>query len=187
MSSAFDYLEKIKSEIKYKNRFFIDSSFCEYIKEYAEKNQTLIEPSNHHFFRARLYLEDDQYEKYNNPSNMRFAGYDEKNSFVNLTNPVEGRGNPRFIPYLYVSTTVDGAIVESRPCANTLVSVAKIEIKEPLRILDFAKIHTVADGNRTNEQNSLNKAELFSYFNDEFCKPNYEHSGGYLLTQYICE
>lgn len=178
---AFDYLERIKYEIKFKNRFFIDSSFCDYIKEYAqdEFNKKLFIPNQDYFYRARLYIENDQYQKSRNPPPGPFIGYDEENSFVNLRVPAEGRGNPIFIPYLYVSTMIEGAIIETRPCANTLVSVAQIDLLEPLKILDFA--HTSGTGD------SAFKAELFMYINNEFNSPNYQPASGYLLTQYICE
>lgn len=187
LHEAFNYLKKIKYEIKNINRFFIDASFCKYIKEYADDsyNQKLYMPSKNHFYRARLYLESDQYEKYHNPSAECFAGYDEINSFVNLRNSIEGRGNPLFIPYLYISTTIDGAVVETRPCANTMVSVAQIDLLEPLRILNFGKTSVVMNG-ALDIDNGMFKADLLMYINDEFSKPNYQE-GGYLLTQYICE
>ncbi|HOA81275.1 MAG TPA: RES family NAD+ phosphorylase [Defluviitaleaceae bacterium] len=180
---VYDLLQRTKKELMYENRFHMNDEFKKYLDRFIKQKtyMTTIEEGEI-LFRARLYLEDDQYEKYRNPPKTTFQGYDKENSFVNSSGNVkEGRINPIFIPYLYVSTTIEGAMVEVRPYADTLISVAEIKVLKDLNIIDFSKNLGLSSG-----INGEFESALFLYINREFSKPCYK-DGDYLLLQYISE
>lgn len=180
---AFKFLKEFKEEIKQKNRFFINEKFLEPIREFTVGLDNLITYSPKHiFYRARVYNEEDKIKKYHYPKNDQFQGYDGEGSFVNLQQPAkEGRINPAFIPYLYVSTSKQGAIIEVRPYADTLVSVAKIRVNKPLKIVDFSRAGAMSTG-----EDGDFKATLYVYINGEFSSPYYGDRD-YLVTQIISE
>jgi len=49
----------------------------------------------------------------------------------------DGRANPKGIDCLYIATDYDTAILEVRPLIGSYVTVAKMEITRPLKIVDF--------------------------------------------------
>jgi hypothetical protein len=53
----------------------------------------------------------------------------------------EGRVNSKGIPCLYLGTTRDSAMSEVRPWLGSLISVAQLEIKRDLRIIDCSIFH----------------------------------------------
>lgn len=50
----------------------------------------------------------------------------------------EGRANPKGIPYLYVATHKETAIAETRPWIDAEVTVALLEVRQPLKIVNCA-------------------------------------------------
>ncbi|MDC4227713.1 MAG: RES family NAD+ phosphorylase [Candidatus Manganitrophus sp.] len=50
-----------------------------------------------------------------------------------------GRANPVGIPYLYVASTPETAIAETRPHPGDLISVAKFKVTASLRLLKFTE------------------------------------------------
>lgn len=51
---------------------------------------------------------------------------------------VEGRANPKGIPYLYLSTNRETAIAEVRPWLDAFVSVAQFKTLRDLTLVDFS-------------------------------------------------
>ena len=54
---------------------------------------------------------------------------------------VEGRANPKGIPYLYLATNRDTALAEVRPWIGSLVSVGQFKTLRPLRVVNCASDH----------------------------------------------
>jgi len=54
---------------------------------------------------------------------------------------VEGRANPKGIPYLYVATDKYTAMSEVRPWLGAIISIAQIKIERNLKVLDFSVEH----------------------------------------------
>ena len=93
------------------------------------------------------------------------------------------RANYRFIPYLYVASTKELAILEVRPQLVDLVSVATIEVDEQLNLFDLCHIKDADDRNRTPKDNfMIDLAELYS-------KPveTTDDQVDYVPTQFIAE
>lgn len=53
----------------------------------------------------------------------------------------EGRANPRGIPCLYLATTRDTALAEVRPWIGATISVARLQIRRDLNVIDCSKHH----------------------------------------------
>ena len=68
-----------------------------------------------------------------------FKGYDAKGSFVcpDLRSIQPGRCNHAFEQCLYVAEDVQTAISELKPLIQEQISVACIQVEEPLKIIDF--------------------------------------------------
>ena len=49
----------------------------------------------------------------------------------------EGRANPRGMPYLYLSTSVEAVIGEVRPWVGAYVTVAKFAVTRPLKLINL--------------------------------------------------
>jgi hypothetical protein len=184
--SAYEYIQSVIKDVNEHCGMNKWAHFEKYLDEFASSSQAQEEylPEDKVFYRARLYLEEDRYKIWETPKPGRFKGYDRKNSFVNLSAPAEGRGNTKGVPYLYVSTSVEGAIAEVRPCAQTLVSVAKIKLIKPILIVDFDLLGVVSK----NADDGAFECELFRSIIDEFSQPVYNGKlGSYKFTQCICE
>jgi hypothetical protein len=54
----------------------------------------------------------------------------------------EGRANPRGIPYLYLATTRDTALAEVRPWIGATISVAQLQVRRDLNVIDCSKHHS---------------------------------------------
>jgi hypothetical protein len=55
---------------------------------------------------------------------------------------IEGRANPRGIPYLYLATTPDTALAEVRPWIGATISVAQMRVRRDLNVIDCSKHHS---------------------------------------------
>lgn len=138
-------------------------------------------PAGTHFYRARTYWEDDVYVKYREgvKKDLAFQGFDAAGSFVNLHSSSAGRCNREEEPILYLSESIEASALEIGSKRNTAVSVAVIEAKEELKLLDLREGVNIASSN------DIHKAEWLSEFKKELSTemnfPNREYS----LTQKI--
>ena len=112
-----------------------------------------------------------------------FKGYsaDESNKPPN-DKAAEGRVNPEFISYLYLSEDPLTCVYEVRPAIGQNVSVATFEIKKDLRIYDFA----YSFPNDFKNEKQLDIA-LFDYISKQFSLPYQNKPLQYLPTQYLGE
>ena len=184
--SAYNYLQTVKDDICNHCGMNEWKTFEKYLKEYYRSNAAVVEyePGSISLYRSRVYLENDRYEVWRNPRNGAFKGYNAEQSFVNLISAQNGRCNAKDVPYLYVSLTPEGANAEIRPCAQTLINTAKIQIIEPLRICNF-DVNGVAS---SDPDNGEFLCALFMYLISEFSAPVYDREqGDYRFTQFVCE
>jgi copper chaperone CopZ len=141
---VWKYIYDIKKSLEESNRFFSQNhnDFLENLKWIFENCSNVIQPKNI-LYRGRIYNVEDKYEKYHNPEKYEgdvFMGYDKKGSFINLNNqwPQEGRMNPHGIKCLYTAKDIDTCITELNPGYEELISIAEIEVKENLKIVDLS-------------------------------------------------
>ena len=138
---AYDFFEKAKQDIKYKNRYNVDPRLDQLIKLYTD------EPYNHKYFnkgkvfyRARKYNRENAKERIKN-KRLKYQGFNARESGINPdSNKVaDGRCNPKGIGYLYTSSTSHGCICEIAPSNNTFVSVATVRITRRIKCIDLHK------------------------------------------------
>ena len=109
----------------------------------------------------------------------RFWGYDKNNSDAPPCNlATEGRANPRYISYLYISSDIKTAIYEVRPNVGQNVSMAKIRIDKDLQIYDLCSMNIAG-----NAENAVILQKISELFSDTKQRDNDD----YYATQYICE
>lgn len=189
---AFDFRRTLIE----KNRFFIEHPFMERFKYYIEKVggpksplQEVYAPKDTLYFRARLCDYEFAVQKHlqsiaaksGKPYTSGFHGYDEENSFVPRPDIIteDGRTNPKYIRYLYVSEDEATAMIEVKPVLESFVSIAKITSKEPLSLLDIPR-SLAGDSD----------AESIGFImgiNEFFSSPSLGELKDYLPAQYIAE
>ena len=156
-----DYTSFFK-ELLYTNRFFCEGDFTEKIKELSYRVTSEILEGTF-LYRARIMpnlklgqtvsrdgleylIKEGKVDK--NSSSDEFErclkdldiwGYNEKNSGMPpLQKTVDGRANPKFIPYLYVAQDKYTALVESKPYMGEKVSIATYKVVQTLKIFDIS-------------------------------------------------
>lgn len=189
---AFDFRQTLIE----KNRFFIEHPFMDRFKHYIEKVgsqesplQQVCTPKDTLYFRARLCDYEFAVQKHLQSITSKngkqdpdgFYGYDKENSFVPKAEIVteDGRTNPKYIRYLYVSEDEATAMIEVKPVLESFVSIAKIMTTEPLVLLDIPR--SLAGDS---------KAESVGFImgiNEFFSSPSFGELKDYLPAQYIAE
>lgn len=195
--SADEYLKEIQKSLETSNRFFVDHRFVKLMYWFSQEGnenciaeQVLNVKSRYLLYRARIYDEiTDQKERgqntENEPDDSKFFGYGKNGSFVPPigTRVGGGRANPEGIIYLYAANDVETAIAEVNPSLESEVSVAKIAIKQNLRILNFANLSATSTG--PDERLTAWKRNFILGLTRIFNTPA---SGvDYLLCQYVSE
>lgn len=194
--SSFGSIQKYFHEtellLENENRFFVDQRFLKLLGWYANQKeiQTTVDrqlPAMGKLYRARRYDEDIAQEDRNMiQGDTAFRGYGPEESFVppRGTTVGDGRGNPKGIVYLYVSSDIKTAIAEINPLRNDTISVAVIEPQKNLAILNLANLYAStcgADDKFTQFKRDV-PIELTRIFNTPQHDPN-----KYLLCQYVSE
>ena len=142
-------------EVKYHHRFFPSHPVLDKLAVFAEQCKLTVSVGAI-YYRARIiddqaqsehmivkcYLQDctEEERKWYHNMNKRFRGLSKEGSYV-PPNPDlirDGRSNPKFIRYLYISESPTTAVFEVRPLLHNAVNVAGIEVKEQLRIANIA-------------------------------------------------
>lgn len=185
---AWEFFESVKKELKTKNRFSnekLDRLISHIINEKSFHHS--IKPGTV-LYRSRIYNRQDAVERHRcPPENDPFKGYDREGSYINPVNDSvgEGRCNPEYISYLYVSQSVDCCVHETSPNIYSYISVAEIKVKEELEIFDLGRDMPVRDGKECIVKGVPNSILLY-YLYLVFSSP-YEEYGDYFLSQYISE
>lgn len=181
------YLEEVSRVLADERRFLADLNLLKLLFWYSSQHeiQTFVRwpvRCGFRLKRARIYdILKDKEEK-----TPEFKGYGPKGSFVppKNTSVCAGRANPSGIIYLYAASDVRTAIAEVNPSAKDEVSVAEIEVKDDLKILNLANFFasTTGDDNPSLAWKRDVPLELARVF---YTPQNDSH--GYFLCQYISE
>lgn len=136
-----------KKKVTFDNRHLQDHNFLKYLSKYQNYTTVNLDPDKCILFRARICETD--YARARGFAPVRFGhppkriiqydGYDAKDSFP-FEDPKRiraSRVNADYIRVLYTAMDEYTAISEVHPNLQTKVSVAKIRIKEPLKIMGF--------------------------------------------------
>lgn len=190
VSKIYQFFEDVKKEIKYENRF--KNEKLDQIVEFlirGEVNQKYLKKGST-YYRARIYTDVDAEERYLSNEKSIYQGYDKDNSFVNTNREfvLDGRCNPQWISYLYMSDSIKCCIHEIRPVIDSYISVATICVNQSIKVLDLSN-ETIALMKKDNSKDILSgvpNAALAQYLSGLFSTP-YQINGDYLITQYIAE
>ncbi len=175
------YSNKLKTfvnEIKEHNRNPLDTSVFEMLKETNSNPQNCID-AGQLFYRTRIITEKDSIGK-----SSDFKGFDAAGSFVPPRNKSKDfRANYRNIPYLYLASTKELAIHESKCGIHDRLSMATIRVNESLMLFDLRQVKSEIDKDRKPKDNLLiDLAHLFA-------KPVLTDDDliDYIPTQFIAE
>lgn len=177
MNLKSKYLREFINEIQYHNRNPKDIKALELLDDISTNPEIVIE-KNSLLYRCRIVLNKNEVGK-----TKGFHGYNAEGSFVPPPKDTRDmRANYRYIPYLYCANNPYISLVEVRPSLGSLVSVATIEVKEPIRLLDF----TVQ---QKPSQMTDAKKNLFLDLSMLYSTPvaNTDDILDYIPTQYIAE
>ncbi len=103
---------------------------------------------------------------------------------------VEGRANPKGIPYLYASTHKETAIAEVRPWIGSLVTVAVLAVLHPLKIVNCTSHAAGSPLLFFEEPNAADReAANWKDIDEAFSRPvtACEHAADYAPTQVLAE
>lgn len=143
-------------DVMYRQRYFISHPILEKLKGIASKCEMAIQPGAI-YYRARIIDDkaarsehmiakcygvnstEEERKWYRNKAN-KFRGLSKEGSYVPPDPKIimDGRSNPRFIRYLYMSESPTTAVFEVRPLLYNAVNVSGIEVKAHLRISNIA-------------------------------------------------
>lgn len=201
-NSNYDYARNLWNsfcdEVKYQHRFFPSHPILDEIKTIAKKNEMTIKPGSL-YYRARIiddnaYAEhmvtkcfgrnstEEDHKRYRNKAN-KFRGLSKEGSYV-PPNPSlirDGRSNPKFIRYLYMTESPVTAVFEVRPLLFSAINVAGIEVKEQLRITNLA-----ADIDLNPKKEKSVEDWLLGFLQSAFSSPT-NNPDDYIPSQIIAE
>jgi hypothetical protein len=168
--------EKLKSEIKHDNRFFLKNQFdFDQFKEILRPFEKIYQKGKR-FYRAR---------------NCDSKGLE----LARMGRPPAGaasagRANPQGISYLYISNDIKTTIYEVRSTLYDYVAVAELQVTEELRIASLRNTEKISPFILEDNINTyLLYREFLSRIEADLVKPLRRHDSDldYLPTQYLCE
>lgn len=187
-----------KEAVFYKNRFFVKHQLLDILSKYVSENVIEV-PSDQIFFRARIIddccindhmiykcfgsPEDERLDiKYHSKSNP-FKGLTKEASFIppKEVKVSEGRANPKFVRYLYVSESPTTTLFEVRPFIFDAVNIAQIRVNSPLKIANIA-----VDLKLSENKDATIEMYVMGMIQGAFSKPT-NNPDDYIPSQIIAE
>lgn len=171
------YLRQFIQEIQYHNRNPKDIKALELLDDISTNPEIVIE-TNSLLYRCRIVADRKCIGKEKN-----FYGYNAQESFVPPPESTKDmRANYRYIPYLYCANNPYISLVEVRPPLGSLISIATIEVTEPIRLLDFTVQQKPSKMTEAKKNLFLDLSTLYST-----PVTNTDDILDYIPTQYIAE
>lgn len=170
-------LKQFINEIKYENRNPSDSGVLKLLEDLSTNPEVVIHPKEE-MYRCRIIRKSDNINE-----EKGYYGFNAKQSFVAPKEHTKDmRANYKYIPYLYCANHPYIAVLEVRPRFQSQVSVARLQVKEKITLLDF----TIA---KKCPKMSEVKQNLFKDLSELFSIPVAEEDDTleYIPTQYIAE
>jgi hypothetical protein len=180
--AAVERWATFRDEIMWKNRFFfrheldldrLKALFDRYLETDASEFDNLL-------YRARIQPDDSAIP-------LNEMGRPSAASAKN------GRANPVGIPYLYAASTPETAIAETRPHPGDLLSVAKLRVTSPLRLLNLLNPRKTISPFDIEDESDLpalrQELAFLCHLENDLSKPILPRVADleYLPTQYLCE
>ncbi len=180
INDCISYWDTLKEELKWQKRFLTNTdelSNLRWDKFFSDKNIVL--PSQIILYRARVH-HSERKKPYPNDE----MGYPDKEKVS------EGRGNPKGIPYLYLSKSLETTLYETRVSYLDEISIGKYKINdnENIVLVDFTE-KLNAYKNIDDIKSHTKRVLLKNRISKSLSKPirRYDSILEYIPTQFICE
>jgi hypothetical protein len=185
------FAESVKTDLRYVRSTFANNFLQNVLATCSERK--LIIPKGTIYWRARRGC---TYERITGKDGNFHVCWDEERPYSQTEmKPIsnwqsEGRASPRGIPYLYLATTRDTALAEIRPWIGSTISVAQLQIRRDLNIIDCSKhqsnektLALIGDTTRSREDG------IWAAIDQAFATPvtRDDEAGEYIPTQIIAE
>ena len=178
-SDGLERWEKLRSELMHENRYFPDTQLN------TDRLKVLFgllhaDDFPLHWYRARLQTTDTVFdlEEMGAPP-KRTAGH--------------GRANPAGIPYLYLGSTPETAVSETRPHTGEKVCVAEFTIPTGLTLLDLRNPRALVSPFDINDEDQIgllrSDVDFLERLGEELTRPILPQGAmiDYVPSQYLCE
>ncbi len=177
--SYWDFTHKVRHGQRYIHDDQVKGFLEEVERTSSDRVRTLDEGSD--FFRAQIgnnWCKDDM------PS-----PHDIARMFPQKQQAVEGRANPKGIPYLYMATDRQTAMSEVRPWVGVKVSVAELKTVRPLKVIDCSANMSQKPFYEHEPSDEKKEKTVWSMIDHAFSKPvsNNHDTAEYVPTQIIAE
>ena len=186
-------------EVRYNQRFFISHSLLDKLVPIVKRCEESNTPG-HVYYRARIIDEkaaryehmvsicyrpdaSEEERKWYRHKDNKFRGLSKEGSYVppDPDQIMDGRSNPKFIRYLYVSENPTTAIFEVRPILFNRINVSGIKVNEHLKVANItANIDMDSNVEKSYEE------WLLSFIQSAFSTPT-NNSDNYITSQVIAE
>lgn len=186
-------------EVKYRHRFFPSHTLLDRLAVIVKRCELVIKPGKV-YYRARIiddnaarnehmvakcYGKDcsEEERKWYRSKANKFRGLSKEGSYVppNADLIRDGRSNPKFVRFLYISESPTTAVFEVRPILYSAINVAGIEVKERLRIANIA-VDIDIDPSKEKSMDEW----LLCFIQSAFSSPT-NNSDDYIASQIIAE
>jgi hypothetical protein len=127
---------------EHEERYFHSTGVQEFLDAVLATARERIEsiPNGQRYWRAQLNCDDEPCADLDGEVlGSRAVPYSATRMKPLAEKTLEGRVNPKGIPYLYLSTNEKTAISEVRPWVGSYVTVAQFETRTPLRLADCSR------------------------------------------------
>lgn len=178
-SDGLERWEKLRSELMHENRYFPDAQLdTDRLKELFRHLHADDVPVE--WFRARLQTSDAAFrlDEMGAPP-RRIAGH--------------GRANPAGIPYLYLGSTPETALSETRPHTGEMACVADFSIPGGLTLLDLRSPRALVSPFVLSDEDEIgllrSDIDFLERLGDELTRPILPQGAliDYVPSQYLCE
>lgn len=175
-----NHWEELKENIKWRNRYIINAN--ELSEEYGWDNflkRTFELPKDAFMYRARIHKDSsiDKIQK----TEMKCPPKEDC---------LDGRANPRGIPYLYLCKDIETTLYETRALYLDEVSIGKFKVNdgETIQLVDFTEKPSLFF-NIGNIEEYVKSILLKREISKDLSKPlrRYDSVLEYIPTQFICE
>ncbi len=168
--------ENFAGEIKYKNRFFLNETVdLKLLGELLGFFEKIYDPGKI-FYRARISGRDGfPLAEMGKPP---------------IEKSTSGRANPNGIPYLYVATSVQTSIYESRSSHLDYLAVADFRVQESLKVISLRGVAQMSPFVFSDSlEHYIAHQKYLIRLEQELSKPvrSFEKELDYLPSQYLCE
>jgi hypothetical protein len=180
---SWDSYREFTHKVRHGQRYIHDDDIKEFLEEIERTSSDrvrLLEDGSD-FFRAQI---GNNWCKDDTPS-----PHDIARMFPQKLQAIEGRANPKGIPYLYMSTDKQTAMSEVRPWVGVKVSVAELKTTRLLKVIDCS-VNMLQKPFYDKEPEDIKKEEsVWSMIDHAFSKPvAVSHdTAEYVPTQIISE